>query len=59
MCKFTRERPLTIMAFNANGIARQSNELEIILYGRKIDILLINETHLKETHKFRLTNYYI
>ena len=47
------------MAFNANGIAGQSNELEMILYERKIDILLINETHLKENDKFRLSNYTI
>ena len=47
------------MAYNANGIAGQSNELEMILYERKIDILLINETHLKEKDKFRLTNYII
>ena len=59
MCKFTCERPLTIMAFNANGIAGQSNELEILLYERNIDILLINETHLKEKDKFRLQNYHI
>ena len=58
MCKFTCERPLSSIAFNSNWIACQSNELEI-LYVRKIDILVINETHLKENDKFRFTNYII
>ena len=58
MCKFTCKRPLSSIAFNANWIAGQSNELEI-LYVRKIYILLINETHLNENDKFRFTNYII
>ena len=45
MCKFTGERLLSIMAFNANGIVEQIRELELILHERNIDILLINETH--------------
>ena len=47
------------MAFNANGIGWQTNELELILYEIQIDILLINETHLRENYKFRFTNYTI
>ena len=48
MRRHTRERVLSIMAFNANGVVEQARELEMILHERKIDILLINETHLKE-----------
>ena len=59
MCRQTCERFLSIMAFNANGVVDQARELEMVLHERKIDILLINETHLKEKDKFRLTNYYI
>ena len=53
------ERPVTIMAFNANGIEGQINELELLLHERNIDILLLNETHLKPKNKFRLQNYFI
>ena len=58
MCKFTCGRPLSIMAFNANGIEGQMRELEMVLYERQIDILLINETHLKEKDKLNFPNYY-
>ena len=37
----------------------KSSDLEMILYERKINILLINETHLKENDKFRFTKYII
>ena len=58
MCRTTCERPVSIMAFNANGIEGQINELEMVLYERDIDILLLNETHLKDKDKFKLINYY-
>ena len=59
MTKFTYGRSLNIIAFNANGIREQTHELESLLYERNIDILLINETHLKPKDKFRLQNYFI
>ena len=59
MTKFTNGRSLNIIAFNANGIREQTHELESLLYERNIDILLINETHLKPKDKFRLQNYFI
>ena len=58
MCKYTCGRSVSIMAYNANGIVEQARELETILYERDIDIILINETHLKEKDKIRLQNYY-
>ena len=42
----------------ANGIVEQARELEMIVYETNIDIILINETHLKEKDKIRLQNYY-
>ena len=59
MCKDNCERPVSIMAFNANGIDGQIDELEMVLHERNIDILLLNETHLKTKDKFRLKNYHI
>ena len=47
------------MAFNANGIRGQTHELETLLYERNVDIVLLNETHLKSKDKFRMQNYYI
>ena len=52
-------RPISIMAFNANGIEGQTRELEIVLAERNVDILLLNETHLKKKDKFKLRNYYV
>jgi hypothetical protein len=40
-------RPLKVIAFNANGIGRQSHELSKQLQDLYIDVALFSETHLK------------
>jgi len=41
--------PLTILLWNANGILKNINELQITLIDKTIDIAMISETYL--THK--------
>ena len=48
-----------MLRFQCQWKEGQISELEMVLYERDIDILLLNETHLKDKDKFRLRNYYI
>lgn len=47
------------MAFNANNIGTKKHEFCRHLQKYKIDICLINETHLKPFHTFKIQNYII
>lgn len=38
-------KSLLILLFNANGLKNHVNELQNVLYNRRIDIALITETH--------------
>jgi hypothetical protein len=48
-------RPLTVVAFNANGIGRQAHELRKQMQDQKIDVLF-SETHLKPHMRFYIPN---
>ena len=43
--------------WNANGVKKQKTELQHFAEQHKIDIILINETHLKPSDRFTLANY--
>jgi hypothetical protein len=51
-------RPLTVIAFNANGIWRQCYELSKHMKDSHIDVALLSETHLKPHERFCIPNYY-
>jgi hypothetical protein len=38
-------KSLQILLFNANGLKNHVNELQTVLYDKKIDLALITETH--------------
>jgi hypothetical protein len=52
-------RPLRVVAFNMNGIARQHCELSKQLRVLHIDMALLSETHLKPLERFFIPNYHI
>jgi len=39
---------LSIILFNANGLKNQVNQLQSVLFDKRIDIALISETHFTE-----------
>lgn len=47
------------MSWNANGLIKHKNELEIVLNTKKIDICLISETHLTSHTFLNIKNYEI
>jgi hypothetical protein len=51
------QRPLKIIAFNANGIGRQRYELSKQLQDLHAHSALFSETHLKPHERFHITNY--
>jgi len=55
---FTNKSLLTLL-FNANGLKNHVNELQTVLYDKRIDLALITETQLSNTHTFtfQVTNY--
>mgnify|MGYP003623267833 FL=1 len=50
-------RPLKLLAFNADGIISQKYELCELIQSEKSDIILLNETHLKPHHRFNVPNF--
>jgi exonuclease III len=52
-------RALKILAFNANGIGRQHQELSKQLQDLSPDAALFSETYLKPHEKFFITNYHV
>lgn len=48
---------LTILAWNANGLLGNKQELELLLGQEKIDIVLISETHYTSESFFKINNY--
>jgi retron-type reverse transcriptase/endonuclease/exonuclease/phosphatase family metal-dependent hydrolase len=48
---------LRITFWNANGIARQINEVKDFITRLNIDIFLVNETHLRAGDNLRIPNY--
>jgi hypothetical protein len=51
-------RPLSVTAFNANGIGRQLYELSKQLQNQHTYMALFSETHLKPHERFFIPNYY-
>jgi exonuclease III len=52
-------RPLKVVAFNANGIARQRFELSKQLQAQRIDVANLFETRLKPHERFSIRNYQV
>jgi hypothetical protein len=52
-------RPLTVVAFNADGIGRQTHELRKQMQDLKIDVALFTDTHLKPHMRYYIPNYHI
>jgi exonuclease III len=50
-------RPLKIIAFNANGIARQPYDLSKELQDLHVDVALFSETHLKPHERLFISKY--
>ena len=48
---------LRIAQWNAEGVQRKKQELQIYLKDNKIDIMCIQETHLNEAHRFTIRGY--
>lgn len=48
---------LTLASWNADGLEKKGYELRCFLSDHDIDILLIQETFLKPSHKFKIPNY--
>jgi hypothetical protein len=50
-------QPLTILLWNANGILKNINELQITLIEKTIDIAMISETHLTHNNFLNIHGY--
>lgn len=46
-----------ILHWNSNGIKTKINELHTLILNMNIDIILINETHLKPNINLKIQNY--
>jgi hypothetical protein len=55
----TVHRLLKVVAFNANGIARQRCELGKQLQDYRIELALLSDTNLKTRERFFITNYHV
>lgn len=49
---------LTVVHWNANGITNKVNELHAFIQNTKTNIILLNETHLLQSSKFKIPNYH-
>jgi len=50
---------LTILLWNANGVSQHKNELQNLLYEKKIHIALITETHFTQKTNFNILGFCI
>lgn len=48
---------IKILHWNYNRINKKINELHALATRLKLDIILVNETHLKPIQKLKITNY--
>lgn len=48
---------LTILLWNANGVSQHKNEVQNLLYEKKIHIALITETHFTQNTNFNIPGY--
>ena len=51
------KRDLSILSWNANGLANKIQELQELLARLKPDVVFLNETHLTPANRLRLANY--
>lgn len=49
--------PMSIMFWNARGIRGKVTDLRASVEHRKVDVVLLNETHLRDGAKFGMPNY--
>ncbi len=50
---------LRLAVWNANGISQRKNEIQTFLIQRKIDLMLISETHLTTKNCCYIKNYVV
>jgi len=50
-------KSLLVLLFNANGLKNHINDLQNVLYYRRIDIALITETHCTRYSHFHIPGY--
>lgn len=50
---------LIILLFNANGLKNHANEIQTVLYEKRIDIALITETHFTKYSQVHIPGYII
>ena len=50
-------RPLTLVAWNVNGVAGRRAELACFASEYDADVVLLSETHLRPQHRFNLPAY--
>lgn len=50
---------LSILLFNANGLKNHVNELQTVLFDKRIDIALISETHFTKYSHISIPGYYL
>lgn len=48
---------LRIAFWNANGIHNKTAELKHFIEEHRIDVMLLGETHLKQSKKLKISNY--
>lgn len=51
------KRQLYLISYNANGIKKQKLEIISLLNELNIDIMCVNETHLRSEDRFNIPNY--
>ena len=52
------KRQLYLISYNANGIKKQKLEIISLLNELNIDIMCVNETHLRSEDRFNIPNYH-
>jgi hypothetical protein len=50
---------LLILLFNSNGLQNHSNELQLVLQEKRIDIALISETHFTKYSHIAIPGYHL
>jgi hypothetical protein len=50
---------LSILIFNANGLKNHVNDLQAVLFDKRIDIALISETHFTKYSHISIPCYYL
>jgi len=51
------QQSLLILLWNSNGLARHREELDTLIHDRRIDVVLVTETHFTEKSRFYIKDY--